>query len=121
MPRSGTSWASQIFDSCPSVRFRLSPLFSYEFKNQLNEKSSRDEWLQLLRKAYNSSNDFMNQTERRTRGQYPIFANKSEKPPVLVVKDTRFHNLTIPMIRELDDLKVIAVVRQRKPVLDRFG
>jgi hypothetical protein len=28
MPRSGTSWLAQIVESCPIVRYRLSPLFA---------------------------------------------------------------------------------------------
>ena len=35
--RSGTSWLGQIFDSSPEVRYSFQPLFSYEFKNRVNE------------------------------------------------------------------------------------
>ena len=36
MPRSGTTWLSQIFAASPAVRMKACPLFSYEFKNILN-------------------------------------------------------------------------------------
>lgn len=111
MPRSGTSWLSQIFDSSPDVCFRLSPLFSYEFKNALNEASTREQWRNMLKCAYKSNNDFMNQTYRRTCGEYPTFANKNPVPRILVIKDTRFHNLTDTMLRLLDNLQVVAIVR----------
>ena len=85
MPRSGTSWLSQIFDSSPQVRFRLSPLFSYEFKNYLDEASSKEEWEHVFRGAYQSNNDFMNQTERREAGHYPVFERKDSNPKYLVI------------------------------------
>jgi len=111
MPRSGTSWLSQIFDSSPSVRFRLSPLFSYEFKNALNEESSYDEWYKILKGAYESENDFMNQSYRRKAGEYPVFDRKEQYPSILVIKDTRFHNLTYSMLELIKNLKVVVIVR----------
>jgi hypothetical protein len=111
MPRSGTSWLSQIFDSSPHVRFRLSPLFSYDFKNALNEASTAAQWRDLLQKAYESRNEFMDQSERRRNGQYPTFAKKLPDPPILVIKDTRFHNLTASMLERVPHLKVVALVR----------
>lgn len=111
MPRSGTSWLSQIIDSSPDVRFRLSPLFSYEYKNRLCERSTRSEWMAVLEGAYESSNEFMDQSHRRSAGQYPTFLAKRADPPVLALKDTRFHNLTERALDLLDDLKVVALVR----------
>ena len=111
MPRSGTSWLSQIFDSSPQVRFRLSPLFSYEFKNYLDEASSKEEWEHVFRGAYQSNNDFMNQTERREAGHYPVFERKDSNPKYLVIKDTRFHNLTERMFVLFDNLKMVGIVR----------
>lgn len=111
MPRSGTSWLSQIFDSCPETRFRLSPLFSYAFKNRLNEKSSREEWEAVFIGAYGAKNTFMEQTERRSAGQYPSFSQKVPVPPFLVIKDTRFHNLTPRMLELFPDVKLVAIIR----------
>lgn len=111
MPRSGTSWLSQIFDSSPLVRFRLSPLFSYEFKNELDEHSGAAEWQSLLERAYLSDTEFLDQSYRRRAGDYPTFAHKEAVPPVLVIKDTRFHNLTEQMLAHVENLKIIAIVR----------
>jgi hypothetical protein len=111
MPRSGTSWLSQIFDSAPCVRFRLSPLFSYEFKNALDEHATRDEWLSVLRRAYASDNEFMDQRYRRATGEYPLFTNKDPNPDTLVVKDTRFHNLAEPLLLQFPELRIVALIR----------
>lgn len=111
MPRSGTSWLGQIFDSSPEVRFRLSPLFSYEFKNHVNEQSTREEWEHVFQGAYASSNAFMNQTERRSAGEYPVFPVKQAKPRCLVIKETRFHNLLERALDLIPNLKAVAIIR----------
>lgn len=111
MPRSGTSWIGQIVDSSPDVRYRMSPLFSYEFKNQIRQGATRDDWLKVLRGAYVSANDFMNQTTRRKAGEYPTFETKQANPSLLVIKYNRFQNLTEEMLELLPEMKVLAVVR----------
>jgi len=111
MPRSGTSWVGQIVDSSPDVRYKMSPLFSYEFKNQIRNGATRSDWEQVLRGAYRSENDFMNQTTRRKAGEYPTFATKQENPSLLVIKYNRFQNLTEEMLELLPEMKVFAVVR----------
>lgn len=111
MPRSGTSWISQILASCPDVRYRQSPMFSWEFKNVLDEGSSRAEWEEVLRGAYASDNDFMSQSFRREAGQYPRFESQCSDPSVLLVKFDRFHNLTERMIQLFPEAMHVAVVR----------
>ncbi|MCK5218004.1 sulfotransferase [bacterium] len=111
MPRSGTSWLGQIFDSSPDVRFRLSPIFSYAFKNCVDETSSREEYEKLFRGAYAIEDEFMSQKTRRIEGRYPIFVDKKGDPGFLVIKMTRFHNLLRTMLLHCDNLKVVAIVR----------
>jgi hypothetical protein len=111
MPRSGTSWIGQIFDSCPSVRYRLSPLFSYEFKNYIREDSTRQDWEYVLRGAYRSTNEFMDQTYRRRAGEYPAFTLKDSDPEVLVVKFNRFQNLIERMLDLLPEVRMLAIAR----------
>jgi hypothetical protein len=111
MPRSGTSWIGMIFDSCPLVRYRLSPLFSYEYKNRVDESSSRQDWECVLRGAYGSGSVFMNQTERRQSGEYPLFPDKAEPAPVLVLKFNRFQNLVEPFLELFPEMRMLVVVR----------
>ena len=111
MPRSGTSWLSQIFDSHPSVRFKLSPLFSYRFKNIVGKESTQKEWIDFLHKVYNTEDEFMDQAYRRRAGEYPIFENKDENPRFLAIKDTRYHNLARKMLQIIPDVKIIYIVR----------
>ena len=111
MPRSGTSWISQIWDSHPNVRFRLSPLFSYAFKNAVNEDSTSQEWNNFLNKVCEARDDFMDQGYRRRDGDYPIFTNKSNTPSHLLIKDTRYHNLTEAFLENVLDSILLYIVR----------
>ncbi|MCD4681357.1 MAG: sulfotransferase [Bacteroidales bacterium] len=111
MPRSGTSWLSQIFDSHPNVRFKLSPLFSYAFKNAVNVNSNRDEWLQFFREVYFTNDEFMDQNYRRKSGEYPNIKSKESRPSHLVIKDTRYHNLTEQLLNLVPEMKFVHIVR----------
>lgn len=111
MPRSGTSWLSQIIDSCPEVRYRLSPLFSFAFKNAVTEDSSKEKFKAVFDGAYLAHDDFMEQTSNRERGHYPTFEYKETDAEYLVIKMTRFHNLIPTMLQYFEKLKMVAIVR----------
>jgi hypothetical protein len=111
MARSGTSWVGQIVESSPLVRYRMSPLFSYEFKNALREGASREDWERVLRGSYESDNDFMTQRARREAGEYPTFEGKQASPELLVIKFNRFQNLVEEMLAVFPELKMLAIVR----------
>jgi len=111
MPRSGTTWLSQIFASSPDVKLKFCPLFSYEFKNALNENSSSDEWRKLFIDVYNTNSEYLDQDYLRKKGLVPEFSEKKPEPSHLVIKSTRFHNL-IPYILKLNnDVRFVHVVR----------
>ena len=111
MPRSGTSWLSQILDSSPQTRFKLSPIFSYAFKNAVNENSTKQEFEKLFEGAYFTADEFMDQLKKRNNGEYPSFENKEENPKYFVIKMTRFHNLLEKMLDLFDNLKIVSIVR----------
>jgi Sulfotransferase domain len=110
MPRSGTSWLGQIFDSSPNVAYRLEPIFSYAFKNAVNEYSSREDFIRFFNAIYESQDDFLLQTDKRKAGTYPIFT-KLAVPEFLVFKTTRFHHLMDNMLRYIENLKMVSIVR----------
>jgi hypothetical protein len=102
MPRSGTTWLSQIFASSPDVRLKSCPLFSYEFKNALDESSSAEQWDKLFSELYQTNSEFLDQDHLRKHGLVPSFEEKNENPRHLIIKSNRFHNL-IPHILKLND------------------
>lgn len=110
MPRSGTSWLGQLFDSSPDVAYRLEPIFSYAFKNVVDEYSSRDEYQRFFNGIYCSHDDFMLQNDKRRAGTYPIF-QKNLQPSILAFKTTRFHHLMETMLIYFNNLKMVSIVR----------
>ena len=121
MPRSGTSWLGQIFDSHPDTKYRLAPLFSFAFKNYVDENSSREDWIDFFRKVYSMDGDsFLEQTDRRKKNQYPVFNNKNTNPGILVLKHTRYHNLTNHLLDIFPEIKIIHIVRNPCAVINSW-
>jgi|APSaa5957512622_1039677.scaffolds.fasta_scaffold00681_17 hypothetical protein len=111
MPRSGTTWLSQIFASSPDVRLKFCPLFSYEFKNALDENSSAEQWEKLFSDLYQTNSEFLDQDHLRKHGLVPSFDEKNENPRHLIIKSTRFHNL-IPYVLKLNNkIHFVHIVR----------
>lgn len=111
MPRSGTTWLSQIFASSPDVRLKFCPLFSYDFKNALNENSSAEEWARLFSEVYHRNSEFLDQDHLRKHGLVPVFKERRENPGHLIIKSNRFHNL-IPYLLKLNTgIRIVHIVR----------
>lgn len=119
MPRSGTSWFGQIFDSSPDVAFRMEPLFSYRFKNVINKNSTKDDIISFFNNVYLTNDDFIHQKENRIKGSYCSF-NKKESPDYLVVKTTRHHNLLERYLELIDNIEVISIVRHPCAVISSW-
>ncbi|ANM31207.1 hypothetical protein ABI59_18950 [Acidobacteria bacterium Mor1] len=111
MPRSGTNWVSQILASSPEVRLKLCPLFSYEFKDALDETASTGDWQRFFRKVYETSGEYLDQVYLRKEGLVPEFAEREAEPPVLAIKSTRYHHLTEPLLERDPEIRFIALVR----------
>jgi hypothetical protein len=111
MPRSGTTWLSQIFASCPDVRMKFCPLFSYDFKNILDENSTAKQWDKLFTDVYHTNSEFLDQDYLRKDGLVPTFTQKNKNPNHLFIKSTRFHNL-VPYLLELNrEIRFVHIVR----------
>ncbi len=121
VPRSGTTWLGQIFDSCPKVAYRFQPLFSYRFKNRIKMEDSKEEITKFFEELYLECDDaFLNQTEQRKMGLCPIFENKDQEGDILVYKEVRYL-YSIPLLLKLfDDIKVIGIVRNPIHVLESW-
>lgn len=110
MPRSGTNWLAQIFASSPQARLKLCPLFSYEFKNVLDENSSQQDWANFFPAVYATQSEYMDQDYLRRDGAVPSFS-KHDNPPVLTIKSTRFHHLTESILQKCPHMHFVGIVR----------
>jgi hypothetical protein len=117
MPRSGTNWLSQIFASSPDVRLKFCPLFSYEFKNKLDETSTAEDWKIFFRDVFHRKSEYLDQNYLRNKGLIPKFTHNNCSPSHLVIKTTRFHNL-IPSILDLHKAVLfIHIIRDPRAVI----
>lgn len=119
VPRSGTSWLGQVFDSSPNTVFRYQPLFSYAFKNAINKHSTKHEIQNFFQDIYLSDDDYINQTDNRLKGLYPTF-DKYDDPFFLVYKNVRYHYLIKKIIKLFSNVKVIGIIRNPCAVMNSW-
>lgn len=119
VPRSGSSWLGQIFNSHPDVAYRYQPLFAYAFNQRISEAQDIEKLPALLKDIYDSDDTFIHQKGSEQLGSTPDFANKNPSPQTLVLKMVRFHDL-IPNFLKLPDYKCIGLVRDPRAVINSF-
>lgn len=119
VPRSGTSWLGQIFNSSPNVAFRFQPLFSYAFKDRLNQFSSTAEIKKFFKDIYLSQDDFLLQKDKIALGAYPDFS-KSQVATHLVFKHVRYHHLIENLLIKVPTIKIIGIVRHPCAVINSW-
>lgn len=118
MPRSGTTWLSQLFDAHPDFVVRLSPPYAHEFRGRLAPDSDADAWREVLAAARATDDPFMTQDWQRERGNLPA---RDDRPGArLAVKDTRFHELYDAAMRVLPAAARVVIVRDPRAVLDSW-
>ncbi|MBC9798484.1 sulfotransferase domain-containing protein [Sinomicrobium weinanense] len=115
VPRSGSTWLGNIFNSHPNVAFRYQPLFSYAFKDALSPGSSKEEILNFFQKIKKSSDGFINQEEGVQKGIIPTF--QKDDITHICYKEVRYHHLLENMLEKDGDLKVIGLIRNPLAVI----
>lgn len=117
--RSGTSWLGQIFNSSPDIKYRFQPLFSYEFKNWVNEDSTKEEFEYFLQELFKTKTDFLIQKDKINSRKYPIF-KKNSKRSCLVFKENRYQTVIEPMMRKIGELFLVGIIRNPCAVLNSW-
>ena len=119
VPRSGSSWVGQIFNSSPDVNFKFQPLFSYAFKDILNAYSSNAEINHFFNSIAQSNDEFLLQQDKIDKGIYPCF-KKNENYTHIVYKEVRYHHILENMLKINDEIIVIGLVRNPYAVINSF-
>ena len=118
VPRSGTTWLSQIFNSHLDVALRFQPLFSYGHKSRLHERSSAEEIENFFEEILCTKDTFtLMATE--IQKNYPTFT-KSAKPTHTVFKETRYLHVIENILTQCHDVKIIGIVRNPLAVLSSW-
>ncbi len=119
VPRSGSSWMGQIFNSSPDVNFKFQPLFSYAFKDYLNTSSSLKDINTFFEKIAKSNDLFLLQQDKIDKGIYPVF-KKNEQPTHIAYKEVRYHHILENMLKVDPEVIVIVIVRSPYAVISSF-
>ena len=119
VPRSGSTWLGELFNSHPKVSYSYQPLFSYAFKERLSLHSNSEDIDVFFNDLANVKDDFVNQVKARNTGKLPVFNNK-EKTEVVVYKEVRYHHLIEHLLDTSKDLKLIGLVRNPLAVINSW-
>lgn len=117
VPRSGTSWTGQIFNSSSYVAYRYQPLFSYEFKGMINANSNKQDIEKFHKVILNSKSDFVLQNVIIS-GEKGISFSKKE-PLHLVWKEVRYLEVIEALLKN-STTKILLMVRHPCAVVNSW-
>jgi len=119
VPRSGSTWLGEIFNSNEHTNFKHQPLFSYAFKGILTDNSPKEEILDFFYAIANSDDEYINQYQQRQEGIVPTFVKK--KPSEFIVyKEVRYHNIIENLLKKDNEIKVVGLVRNPMSVISSW-
>ena len=120
MPRSGSSFLSQLIEADESIALRLSPFFSYGFRTMsynINCSSDIKDWCNAL---LSTEDKFIRQKQRRITGEYPETANKEKHKRILYIKDTRNFFDYVRLFFISEDINLIFLTRSLSTQLNSW-
>ena len=115
VPRSGTTWLSQILNSHPDVALRFQPLFSYGHKGSLSERSSAAEIRTFFEEILCTQDAFALMATEMQKN-YPAF-QKTIMPTHIVFKETRYLHIIENILTQCSEVKIIGIVRNPLAVM----
>lgn len=117
VPRSGSTWLGQIFNSHPKVLYRFQPNFAYSFDYSLTEHNSTEEIAYFYEKLINTQDPFVN--AKLTISSKQGLSFQKVEPTTLVFKETHYINVIQNLI-EKTDTKVVGLVRSPFSVINSW-
>ena len=109
LPRTGTTWAGEIINSCPDVCYKFQPLFSYAMKGFLGPTSSAEEIAEFFDRLSQLKDDFCDQVRQRAEGELPTF--RKTLISHVAYKEVRYHHVLHNLARQDTQMKFVLVVR----------
>lgn len=120
VPRSGTSWLGQLFDSSPQVSHKWQPFFSNSFKDYLPVNASKEQIHSFYRAVIDLEDNYLDRSQKRESGLYPFFKQKNAIPSVLVHKEISQLYHIPSLLKAIDNIKLIFLVRNPNAVINSF-
>lgn len=118
LPRSGSTWIGEIFNSSPHVCYRYQPLFSYALKSYLGEGSTRGDIDVFYRELRDGDDAFLLQSSARESGRLPIF--RKEEITHVGYKEVRYHHILPNFLRKTKDVKIVLIQRSPFSVINSW-
>ena len=114
MPRSGSSWLGQIFDSCPYVLYKFQPFGLENYAQSLENIEFINSPKNILESIFNDSEPFINQRcmaeyYKKNKNNYMGFL-KNNKTTINVCKNV--HGIDyVPYFINIEEVRIIFLIR----------
>ena len=119
VPRSGSTWLGEILNSSPYVKYCFQPLFSYQFKDFLDEYSSKEDVDRFFSMLSDTDDDFICQKSQRIAGTLPL-VSKDDLATHVIYKEVRYHHILENLMAVDKDIKLILLVRDPIEVMNSW-
>lgn len=119
VPRSGSTWLGEVFNSSYTTKYCYQPLFSYELKGYLDDESTGSRVAEFFQRCAETQDRFICQTEKRLQGIMPSF-EKSGGVTHVIYKEVRYNNILENLLRVDPDIKLICLIRNPLAVLSSW-
>ena len=112
-PRSGSTWLQNIFEAHPNIKTFYQPLFSYAFKNQINEDSSKKDFDDFVNNIRNTDDEFccMKANLHTNNNNIKNVSFKKDIVNTILMKNVHHHNLIETFIKLYPTIKIIGLIR----------
>lgn len=118
VPRSGSTWLGEIFNSSMVVKYCFQPMFSYSFTARFNNLNNNNDLKSIYTDLLKTNDDFIIQKKQRDENYLPKFEKKL--PTHLVFKEVRYIHLISQLNRLDSDLKFIFLIRNPIDVINSW-
>lgn len=119
VPRSGSTWLGEILNSSANVKYCFQPLFSYKFKDFLDERSRKEDIDNFFSMLNDTEDEFICQNSQRAAGTLPSF-EKASFATHIIYKEVRYHHILENLLSEDDEIKLILLVRNPIEVMNSW-
>ena len=117
VPRSGSSWLGQIFNSHPNVEYKFQPNFAYSFNYSLTENSSKFQIKEFYEQLIKTQDHFVN--AEITISTQKGLQFKKETASTLVFKETHYINVLENLLQN-SETRIIGLVRSPFAVINSW-
>lgn len=115
LPRSGTTWLGEVFNSHPRVCYKFQPLFSYALKEFITSSSSREQIQEFFDVLLRTQDRFLDQEEERRGQLLPVF--EKQPPTHVAYKEVRYHHILPNLLRKHPLPHVFLIVRDPRATI----